>query len=149
MSETGTTTTSSFMSMICAPCAATDANASRVARLPGRRARDTHWSLHQGVSLVRGRPVRTDGCPRPQRRPWEAAMEYLVTMTTRVPDDVSEGDVADVREREAAHTRELARAGRVLRLWRPPLAPGEWRTIGLFVADGPTELEQILAAMPL
>src|SRR4051794_9401364 len=76
-------------------------------------------------------------------------MEYLVTMTTRVPDDVTEGEVTDVREREAAHTRQLAGAGGVLRLWRPPLAPGEWRTIGLFVADGSTELEQTLAAMPL
>jgi muconolactone delta-isomerase len=76
-------------------------------------------------------------------------MEYLVTMTTRVPDEVTERDVADVRDREAAHTRELARAGRVLRLWRPPLEPGEWRTIGLFVADGPTDIEQILASMPL
>ncbi len=76
-------------------------------------------------------------------------MEYLVTMTTRAPHEVAERDVAEVREREAAHTGELARAGRLLRLWRPPLEPGEWRTIGLFVADGPTDLERTLASMPL
>lgn len=76
-------------------------------------------------------------------------MEYLVTMTTRVPEGTSEHEVEEVRAREAAHTRELAAQGRVLRLWRPPLAPGEWRSIGLFTADGPEDLEQTLASMPL
>jgi muconolactone delta-isomerase len=76
-------------------------------------------------------------------------MEYLVTMTTRVPDGTSEEAVADVRAREAAHTRELAVQGHILRLWRPPLAPGEWRTLGLFAAADRGELEQVLASMPL
>jgi len=76
-------------------------------------------------------------------------MEYLVTMTTRVPEGTPEETVDDIRAREAAHTRELADQGHVLRLWRPPLAPGEWRTLGLFAADGPDELERVLASMPL
>ena len=76
-------------------------------------------------------------------------MEYLVTMTTHVPDGTSEEAVADVRAREGAHTRELAARGHILRLWRPPLAPGEWRTLGLFAAADRGELEQILASMPL
>lgn len=76
-------------------------------------------------------------------------MEYLVTMTTHVPDGTSEEAVADIRAREAAHTRELAAQGHILRLWRPPLAPGEWRTLGLFAAAGRGELEQVLASMPL
>ena len=76
-------------------------------------------------------------------------MEYLVTMTTHVPDGVSEREVDEVRAKEGAHTRQLARDGRVLRLWRPPLQPGEWRTLGLFDAAGPDELEAILASMPL
>jgi muconolactone delta-isomerase len=37
----------------------------------------------------------------------------------------------------------------VLRLWRPPLRPGEWRTIGLFAAADEVELEAVLASMPL
>lgn len=76
-------------------------------------------------------------------------MEYLVTMTTNVPDGVPDRDVEELRGQEAAHTRELARAGRVLRLWRPPLKPGEWRTLGLFDARDPDDLEQTLASMPL
>jgi muconolactone delta-isomerase len=76
-------------------------------------------------------------------------MEFLVTMTTNVPDGTSAEAVADVRAREAAHTRELAAQGHILRLWRPPLAPGEWRTLGLFAAADRGELEQVLTSMPL
>src|ERR1700678_1906302 len=76
-------------------------------------------------------------------------MEYLVTMTTRVPAGTPAEAVDDVRAREAAHPRELAPRGHVLRLWRPPLAPGEWRTLGLFAAADRAALEQVLAGMPL
>jgi len=76
-------------------------------------------------------------------------MEYLVTMTTRVPAGTTAEEVDAVRAREAAHTRELADQGRVRRLWRPPLGPGEWRTIGLFAADDTDDLERTLAGMPL
>jgi muconolactone D-isomerase len=75
-------------------------------------------------------------------------MEYLVTMTTHVPDGTSEQEVEGVRTREAARSRELAAQGYLLRLWRPPLQPGEWRTLGLFSADE-GQLEEILASMPL
>jgi muconolactone delta-isomerase len=77
------------------------------------------------------------------------SMEYLVTMTTRVPDGTPEQAVDDVRAREAAHSRDLAAAGHLLRLWRPPLQPGEWRTFGLFAAASDDELEKVLASMPL
>jgi muconolactone D-isomerase len=57
-------------------------------------------------------------------------MEYLVTMTTHVPDGTPQEAVDDIRAREAAHSRELAAQGHLLRLWRPPQQPGEWRTLG-------------------
>ena len=76
-------------------------------------------------------------------------MEYLVSMTTRVPDGTPEEAVKDIRAREAAHSRELAAQGHVLRLWRPPLQPGEWRTLGLFAASDGNALEEVLASMPL
>jgi muconolactone delta-isomerase len=76
-------------------------------------------------------------------------VEYLVTMTTRVPDGTSEDAVDDIRTREAARSRELASQGRLLRLWRPPLEPGEWRSLGLFAAADDDELESVLASMPL
>ena len=55
----------------------------------------------------------------------------------------------DIRAREAAHTRELAEQRHVLRLWRPPLQPGEWRTLGLFAAADDGQLEDVLQSMPL
>jgi muconolactone delta-isomerase len=76
-------------------------------------------------------------------------MEYFVTMTTHVPEGTPEQAVDDVRGREAAHSRELAAHGHLLRLWRPPLKPGEWRSVGLFAADDDGRLEEVLASMPL
>jgi muconolactone delta-isomerase len=76
-------------------------------------------------------------------------MEYLVTMTTHVPDGTPDQAVGDVRAREAVRSRELAAAGHLLRLWRPPLRPGEWRSLGLFAAADRGRLEEVLASMPL
>jgi muconolactone delta-isomerase len=76
-------------------------------------------------------------------------MDYLVTMTTHVPEGTPEEAVEDVRARESAHSRGLAAQGCLLRLWRPPLRPGEWRSIGLFAADDAGQLEAVLASMPL
>lgn len=79
----------------------------------------------------------------------EMIMEYLVTMTTHVPDGTSEQAVEDIRTREATRSRALAAQGHLLRLWRPPLQPGEWRTLGLFAAADADRLEEVLASMPL
>jgi muconolactone delta-isomerase len=76
-------------------------------------------------------------------------VEYLVTMTTNVPDGTPAQAVADVRAREAAHSRKLAMQGHLLRLWRPPLRPGEWCSLGLFGAADDAQLEEVLASMPL
>jgi muconolactone D-isomerase len=76
-------------------------------------------------------------------------MEFLVTMTAHVPDGTPAETVDEVRAREAAHSRELAKQGHLVRLWRPPLQPGEWRTLGLFAAADERELEEVLASMPL
>jgi muconolactone D-isomerase len=79
----------------------------------------------------------------------EICVEYLVTMTTQVPAGTSDADVADMRAREAARAAQLAAEGHLLRLWRPPLAPGEWRTLGLFTAADEADLERVLSSMPL
>jgi muconolactone delta-isomerase len=76
-------------------------------------------------------------------------MEYLVTMTTNVPHGTSDSAVDDIRSREAARSRELSTEGHLLRLWRPPLQRGEWRSFGLFEAAGGDELEELLLSMPL
>ena len=70
-------------------------------------------------------------------------------MTTQVPEGTPAEAVDDVRAREAAHSRELAAQGHLLRLWRPPRRPGEWRTLGLFAAADDRQLEEVLSSMPL
>ena len=54
-------------------------------------------------------------------------MEFLVTMTTHVPDGTSGQAVDDVRGREAARSRELAGQGHLLRLW---VLPRQGRALG-------------------
>ncbi|HSZ42410.1 MAG TPA: muconolactone Delta-isomerase family protein [Trebonia sp.] len=76
-------------------------------------------------------------------------MEFLVDMVTTVPDGTTDAEIDAIRTREAARSRELAAQGRLLRLWRPPLRAGEWRTWGLFQAAGAAELESVLSSMPL
>jgi muconolactone delta-isomerase len=76
-------------------------------------------------------------------------MEFLVSMTTHVPEGTAEQEVDEVRAREAARSAELATQRHLLRLWRPPLRPGEWRTFGLFAAEDAGQLEKVLASMPL
>lgn len=76
-------------------------------------------------------------------------MEFLVDMVTTVPDGTTDAEVDAIRTREAARSRELAAQGHLLRLWRPPLGPGEWRTWGLFRAADAAELESVLSSMPL
>jgi muconolactone delta-isomerase len=44
-------------------------------------------------------------------------MEYLITMTTHVPDGTAEDTVEGIRTREAGRSRELAAQGHLLRLW--------------------------------
>lgn len=77
------------------------------------------------------------------------SMEYLVDMKTTVPEGTSQQSVEDMRSREAVRSSQLADEGHLLRLWRPPLQQGEWRTLGLFSADGRGQLEEVLASMPL
>jgi len=76
-------------------------------------------------------------------------VEFLTTMTTHVPEGTLEIEVDSTKEREAVRARELAAQGHLLRLWRPPVRPGEWRTLGLWSAEDESQLQELLASMPL
>ena len=76
-------------------------------------------------------------------------MEYLADLVTTVPEGTSPSKVDELRAAEAVRAADLAKAGHLIRLWRPPLGPGEWRSIGLFRAADETELHKILASLPL
>ncbi|MEW2515152.1 muconolactone Delta-isomerase family protein [Streptomyces sp. NPDC046870] len=73
--------------------------------------------------------------------------EFLVEITTSVPDGTPEEEVARRRAAEAVRARELAATGHLLRLWRPV---GEPRSIGVWRADDEAQLhERVLGTLPL
>ena len=76
-------------------------------------------------------------------------MEFLTDMVTTVPEGTSSTKVDELRAAEAAQAAELTKAGHLVRLWHPPLGPGEWRSIGLYRAVNEAELREVLASLPL
>jgi muconolactone D-isomerase len=76
-------------------------------------------------------------------------MEYLIDLITTVPEGTSPIKVDETRAAEAVRAAELAKAGHLIRLWRPPLDLGEWRSIGLFRATDEAELREVLTSLRL
>jgi muconolactone D-isomerase len=76
-------------------------------------------------------------------------MEFLTDLVTTVPEGTSSTKVDELRAAEAVRAAELAKKGHLVRLWRPPLGPGKWRSIGLFRANDEIELREILKSLPL
>jgi muconolactone D-isomerase len=73
--------------------------------------------------------------------------EFLVEITTTVPEGTGQDEVDRRRAAEAARAAELAAAGHLARLWRPV---GELRSIGLWRAADEEELhEKVLGTLPL
>ncbi|WP_081236024.1 muconolactone Delta-isomerase family protein [Streptomyces viridosporus] len=73
--------------------------------------------------------------------------EFLVELTTTIPEGTDPAEVDRVRAAEAVRAGELAAGGHLVRLWRPV---GEPRSIGLWRADDETELRQkVLGTLPL
>jgi muconolactone delta-isomerase len=76
-------------------------------------------------------------------------MEFLVEFDLRVPEGTPESAVKERASAEAAASAELAREGHLVRLWRPPVAPGERKALGLYRADSEGQLDSLLGALPL
>ncbi|MER6062330.1 muconolactone Delta-isomerase family protein [Streptomyces sp. NPDC001792] len=73
--------------------------------------------------------------------------DFLVVLTTTVPEGTDPGEVARRRAAEAARAKELAATGHLGRLWRPV---GELRSIGLWRADDEADLRKnVLGSLPL
>ncbi|WP_328482641.1 muconolactone Delta-isomerase family protein [Streptomyces sp. NBC_00377] len=73
--------------------------------------------------------------------------EFLVEITTTVPEGTGQGEVDERRAAEAVRARELAASGHLSRLWRPV---GELRSIGVWCAADEAELhEKVLGTLPL
>ncbi len=76
-------------------------------------------------------------------------MEFLVGFDVTIPNGTPESEVKDRMGAEATAAAGLAREGHLVRLWKPPVAPGESKTVGLYRADSEAELDGLLRALPL
>jgi muconolactone D-isomerase len=73
--------------------------------------------------------------------------EFLVEVTTEIPEGTDPAEVDRRRAAEAARAVELIAAGHLVRLWRPV---GELRSIALWRAADEAELyEKVLNTLPL
>ena len=72
--------------------------------------------------------------------------EFIVEITTTVPEGTDPAEVERRRTAEAVRAKELTAAGYLIRLWRPA---DEMRTIGLWRAADEAELdERVLGTLP-
>lgn len=76
-------------------------------------------------------------------------MEFLVEFDVRVPDGTSASEVQARFDAEASAAAALANDGVLIRLWKPPTAPGETKAIGLYRAASERHLDDLLRALPL
>lgn len=73
--------------------------------------------------------------------------EFLVEITTTVPEGTAQDEVDRRRTAEAARAKELTATGHLARLWRPV---GELRSIGVWRATDEAELhDKVLGTLPL
>ncbi|MGW0817282.1 muconolactone Delta-isomerase family protein [Streptomyces viridiviolaceus] len=73
--------------------------------------------------------------------------EFLVEITTHIPEGTDPAEVDRRRAAEAVRAKELTASGNLVRLWRPV---GELRSIGLWRAADEAELhEKVLGTLPL
>jgi muconolactone delta-isomerase len=76
-------------------------------------------------------------------------MEFLVEFEVNVPDGTPESEVKDRERAEASAAAKLVDRGHLVRLWKPLVAPGETKTVGLYRADSEAHLDGLLGALPL
>jgi muconolactone D-isomerase len=85
--------------------------------------------------------------PAEPRSDDESMREFIVEITTTIPDGTSQSEVDERRAAEAVRAKELTASGNLVRLWRPI---GEMRSIGLWRADDEDDLHaNVLGTLPL
>ena len=73
--------------------------------------------------------------------------EFIVEITTTVPEGTDPAEVDARRAAEALRAKELTSSGNLVRLWRPV---GELRSIGIWSANDEADLrEHVLDTLPL
>src|SRR4051812_44861957 len=65
-------------------------------------------------------------------------MEFLVGIDVTIPDGTPESEVKERLSVESIAAAGLARQGHLVRRWKPPVAPGQSKAVGLYRADSYT-----------
>ena len=73
-------------------------------------------------------------------------MEFLARIEQDIPPDIDPALRAAVKAAEAVRGQELVDEGKLRRIWR---IPGRRAVYVLYEVDGPDELHEILASLPL
>ena len=76
-------------------------------------------------------------------------MEFLVEFEIELPADAPRAEVDRRYRAEAAAAAKLAQDGHLVRLWRRPLVGDGTTAVGLYRAGNSSELDDLLAALPL
>jgi muconolactone delta-isomerase len=76
-------------------------------------------------------------------------MEFLVEFVVTVPEGTPESEVEHRQSAEAAASARLAQDGHLVRVWKAPASAGATKALGLYRADTHTQLDGLLAALPL
>lgn len=66
-----------------------------------------------------------------------------------VPDGAPASEVQARTSAVASDAASLVDQGHLVRLWKPPAAPGETKALGLYRADSEAQLAGLLDALPL
>jgi muconolactone D-isomerase len=73
-------------------------------------------------------------------------VDFLVRIEIDLPPDLDPDRRAGLVEAEATRGRELRDVGSIVRMWR---VPGRSANVGIWSAANPTDLNALLAALPL
>jgi muconolactone D-isomerase len=76
-------------------------------------------------------------------------MEFLVEFEIEVPDGTPESEVSDRKHAEASAAARLVEEGHLVRVWTRHVPSGGTTVLGLYRAEGETELDRLLGALPL
>lgn len=76
-------------------------------------------------------------------------MEFLVGFEINVPNGTPDAEVTERERGEESAAAELAAEGRLVRVWKRPLPSGRTDVLGLYRADTQSQLESLLAELPL
>jgi muconolactone delta-isomerase len=76
-------------------------------------------------------------------------VEFLVEFEVNIPDGTPASQIQQRENAEATAAARLVDEGHLVRLWKPYVATGETKILGLYRADSQAELDALLGALPL